>query len=283
MPGFEFEFFTGQLDLHAFPVVIVHERGPGPARELNFCRQRAALQILITLQIKQWILAVRAIEFLRDMIHNHIVPILSAQAMVSIRRQHLNAVSLDAHDRNVECSATKVENENSLVFIQLIETIGHGCGRRLVDDLEDIEPGELTRGNGCGAFGVVEIGRHRDHGIRHRLFQVFLCIRLELAQNERRKLFRRIDLPVDLTVKLFLRLAHFALHEIDDPFRLGHAIVLGQGADDYALAIEEDDRGRDALALRIRDNLRLSIDVDVRDRAEGRAEINSNCFSSSHG
>ena len=98
----------------------------------------------------------RLIEFLRYLIHDHIVPILSTQPMVSIRRQHFDAMPLDSHDRDVERSAAKIENEHGLVFIQFVETIGHGRGRRLVDDLEDIEPGKLTGGNGRAAFGVIE-------------------------------------------------------------------------------------------------------------------------------
>src|SRR5438874_3307056 len=83
-------------------------------------------------------------------------------------------------------------------------------------------------------------------------------------------------------MKLRLRLAHFALHEIDNPFRFRHGIILGERADDYTRAIEKDDRRRDALALGIRDDLRLAVRIDVRDSAEGGAKVNSNCFSSSH-
>ena len=83
-------------------------------------------------------------------------------------------------------------------------------------------------------------------------------------------------------MKLFLRLAHFALHEIDDPFRLGYGVVLSECADDHARTIEEDDRWRDTFALRVRDDLRLSVHVDVRNGTKGGAEINSNCFSLSH-
>ena len=88
------EFFAGQFDLDALAVVAVHDRRAIATGELDFRGQRPALQILITLQIEQRILAVRAIEFLRDVIDDDVVPILAAEAMIAVGREHLDAMCL---------------------------------------------------------------------------------------------------------------------------------------------------------------------------------------------
>ena len=85
---FCFEFLARQLHLHAFAVVAVHDRGPLAAGQLDLRGQGAALQVLITLQIEQRIFAMRAIEFFRDVVDDHVVPILAAEPMVAVRRQH---------------------------------------------------------------------------------------------------------------------------------------------------------------------------------------------------
>ena len=83
-------------------------------------------------------------------------------------------------------------------------------------------------------------------------------------------------------MKLLLRFAHFALHEIDNLFRFGDGIIFRERADDALAAIEENDRGRDALALRVWDDLRFPVGIDVRDGGEGGAKVNSDCFSIAH-
>ena len=106
------EFFPRQFDLHALAIVAVHDRRAIAAGELDLRRQGPALQILIALQIEQRIFAVRAIEFFRDVIDDDVVPILAAEAMIAVGRQHLEAMSFDPHERDVEGAAAKVEDEN---------------------------------------------------------------------------------------------------------------------------------------------------------------------------
>ena len=52
--------------------------------------------------------------------------------------------------------------------------------------------------------------------------------------------------------------------------------------DDRVGAIEQNHRGRDALAFGVRDDLRFAVGVDVGDRGEGGAKVNADCFSLSH-
>ena len=88
--------------------------------------------------------------------------------MIAIGRDHVDVLALNAHDRDVERSAAEVENEDGLVLIQFIKTVGQRGGGRLVDDLQNVESGELAGRDGRGSFRVVEIGRNRDDRIGDR-------------------------------------------------------------------------------------------------------------------
>ena len=143
---------------------------------------------------------------------------------------------LDPHDRDVERAAAEIENENGLIFIQFIEAVGQRRRRRLVDNLENIQSGELAGRDRRRALRIIEICRDGDHGVRHRFLQIFFRVGFELFEDERRKFFRRINLAVEFAMKLFLRLADLALNEIDDPLRFRDRIILGERADDDAPA-----------------------------------------------
>ena len=93
------------------------------------------MKFLVTLQIEQRILAVLAVEFFGHKINNAIVPILAPQAMIAIGREHIDVVSLDSHDRDVESSATEIEYEHRLIFFELIETISERSRRWLINNL----------------------------------------------------------------------------------------------------------------------------------------------------
>jgi len=83
-------------------------------------------------------------------------------------------------------------------------------------------------------------------------------------------------------MELLLRFADLALHEVDDLFRLGHAVVFGNSTDDGVASIEQDDRWRDAFTLGVRDDLGFPVGVDMRDGGEGRSQIDSDCFAIAH-
>src|SRR6267378_3445930 len=98
-----------------------------------------------------------AIKFFRHMIDDGVVPILAAEPVIAVGRDHVDVLALNAHDRDVERSAAKVEDEDGLILVQFIKTIGERSGGRLIDDLQNVEASELASGNGCGSFRIVEI------------------------------------------------------------------------------------------------------------------------------
>ena len=211
------------------------------------------------------------VEFLGDEVDDDIIPILAPEPVIAIASHHANVVVFDAHDRHVERAAAKVEDENRLVAFQLVEAIGERRRGRLVDDTQHIQPGELAGVKGRGAFRVVEVSRDRDDGVRYRFPEILLRIVLQLLDDERREFFGGVVLAFKLPVKLRLALAHLAFHEIHDLLGLGHRVLLRDGADHGVMPVKQDDRGCDAFALRVGDDLGLSIGIDVSDCAIGRA------------
>ena len=83
-------------------------------------------------------------------------------------------------------------------------------------------------------------------------------------------------------MELILRLAHLALHKVDNLFWLDHGVVLGHRADDHVTVVEKNHRWRDAFGFCIGDDLRFSVGIDMCDGREGRAQIDSDYFAFAH-
>ena len=95
------------------------------------------------------------------MLQQRVVEILTTEMSVTGRGFDSKYLALDGQEGDVECTATKVEDEDiTLVLGLLVETVGNSGRSRLIDDAENFE----TR-NGPGVFRsetlrVVEIGRN---------------------------------------------------------------------------------------------------------------------------
>ena len=70
-----------------------------------------------------------------------------------------------------------------------------------------------------------------------------------------------------------VRVAHVLLDPRDDPVRLDLGRLLGGVADDDVVAVEQDDRRRDPLALLVGDDDGLAVLVHVGDRRIGRPQV----------
>ena len=105
--------------------------------------------------------------------------------------------SADVEDRDVERAAAQVEDGDLLVLL-LVEAVGQRRGGRLVDDPRDFQAGDLAGVLGRLPLAVVEVGRDGDHRLADLVAQVALGRLLELAEDQRRDLRRRVVLAVDL-------------------------------------------------------------------------------------
>ncbi len=146
------------------------------------------------------------------------------------------------------------------------------------------------------ALRVVEVGRHRDDGLGHRLAEVVLGGLLHLHEHARRDLRRRHLLALHLdpgvaVVGLDDLVGHHAdvlLHHLvvelaadqaldreQRVLRIGDRLALGGLADQHLVVLGEgDDRRRGAVALAVLDHARLAAFHDG-DAGVGRAEVDA--------
>src|ERR687891_199535 len=90
-----------------------------------------------------------------------------------------------------------VDYEDRLVGL-LVEPVGQRGRGRLVDDALDLEAGDAAGVLGGLALVVVEVRGNGDHRGVDGLAEIGLGVRLELLQDHRRDLRRRVLLPAAL-------------------------------------------------------------------------------------
>ncbi len=188
-------------------------------------------------------------------------------------RLDLEHAVADLQHRHVEGAAAEVEDEDRLVGL-LVEAIGQRGGGRLVDDALDVQPGDLAGVLRGLALVVVEVRGHGDHRAVDGLAQIRFGVGLQLLQDHRGDLGRRVllaagldagvavgsgdDLVGDdrlLLLDFGLLAAHEALDREDRVLRVGDGLALGDGADEpLARGREGDDGGGRATALGVLDH-----------------------------
>ena len=112
-----------------------------------------------------------------------LVPIVAAELRVAVGRLHLDDPLADLEERHVERAAAEVEDEDRLLRLLLVKTVGQGGRGRLVDDPEDLEPGDLPRLLRGLALRVVEVRGHGHDGLRHGVPEVGLRVPLQLRED----------------------------------------------------------------------------------------------------
>ena len=221
--------------------------------------------------------ALVALEVRHEPVHDRLVEVVAAEVVIAGRRLDLEDAVADLQHRDVEGAAAEVEDQDRLVVF-LVQAVRQRGRRRLVDDALDVQSGDLAGVLGRLALVVVEVRRHRDHGRIDSFAEIRFGIGLELLQDHRRDLRRRVliaarfdarvavgagdDLVGDdrlLLTHLGLLAAHETLDREDRVLRVGDRLALGDGADEaLAGGRERDHRGGRATALRVLDDGRLA-------------------------
>ncbi len=181
-------------------------------------------------------------------VNDPLVEVVAAQEGVAVGRLDLKDAVAHFQNGDVECATAQViDGDHTLVLVA--QAIGQRRGRRLVDDAQHLQPGDLARVFGGLALAVVEVSRHGDDRLGHRLAQIRLGVGFDLLQDHGRNLRRRILAAVhdhpNIAVRsiahliggvglgaLHFRVAELAPHEalhrsncilrVDDRLPLGH-------------------------------------------------------------
>ena len=186
------------------------------------------------------------LELGREILDEPVVEVLATEEGVAVGRLHLEHAVADFQDGHVERAAAEVVDRDRAGAL-LVEPVGERRRRRLVDDAQHLEAGDLAGVLGGLALGVVEVRRHRDDGLRHAGAEMGFRRLLHLLQDEGGDLRRRMRLAVRLDPGVaVVGLGDLVGDEAD--VLLGHRVV--EGAADQPLDREKRALGvRDALTL----------------------------------
>ena len=221
--------------------------------------------------------AVVLCELVGQPIDDAVIPVVAAQLVVTCSSGNLEDAVAELQDGHVERAAAQVEHEDLLVLVRLVEAVCQSSCRRLVDDAQDLEAGDLTGILGGLTLSVVEVCRDGDDGLRDGRADLLLSVVLQLLQDHCGDFLGRVVLTVDvddgaavlacLHLVADLRLlclgfgegaADEALDGGDGVLRVGDGLVLS-GLADHALAVlaEALDGRSGAVALGVHEDLGL--------------------------
>ena len=128
-------------------------------------------------------------EFAHNLLDQQPVDIVAAKMRVAVGRQHLKYTVLDLENRDVEGAPAKVVDGDD-ALMPLVEAVSKACRRRLIDDAQNVKPGEPTGVASGSPLGIIEIRGHGDDRSIHFGIEITLTgehrfgAPLELSQNE---------------------------------------------------------------------------------------------------
>ncbi|ADI04037.1 putative NAD-specific glutamate dehydrogenase [Streptomyces bingchenggensis BCW-1] len=221
---------------------------------------------------------VPALEPGDEVVDDPLVPVVAAEVGVAVGGLDLDDPLADLQQRDIEGAAAEVEDQDGLVVL-LVQAIRQGGGRRLVDDPQYLQAGDLARLLGGGALGVVEVRRDGDHRVRDVLAEVALRVTLELLQHTRGDLLRGVALAVHLAGgrEAPLRLPHVALDRPRGALHVGHRLTLGHLAHQHLAVLGEGHHGRGRPgALGVGDDGRLATFQDAHHGVR-RPQVDPDC------
>ena len=109
--------------------------------------------------------ALVALELGDHPVDDRLVEVVAAEVVVAVRRLDVIHALAELEHGDVERPAAEIEDEDRVLGTLLVEAVRESRGRRLVDDAEDVEAGDLARVLCRLALRVVEVGGNRDHGV----------------------------------------------------------------------------------------------------------------------
>ena len=174
-------------------------------RQLHLRLLRGLLEPLQRHAVFREVDAVALLELRRDPVDDLLIEVVAAEVRVAVGRLDLEHAIADLEHRDVERASTEVIDRDRFRTCFLVEPVGERCRRRLVDDPQHFETRDTAGVLGRLTLGVVEVGRNRYDGLRHRLAEIGLRGLLHLLQHESRDLRGRVLLALRLHPRVAIR------------------------------------------------------------------------------
>ena len=111
------------------------------------------------------------------------VEVITAKVGITVGRFYFEYAVAEFENRDIECTATKVEYGNLHILVRFVEAVGKSCCGRFIYDTANVETGNLACFLGSLTLGVVEVCRHGDHGFGYFLAKVVFGSFLHLLEN----------------------------------------------------------------------------------------------------
>ena len=281
--GYHFELGAGESQVEMVGAVLAHcdegeiELGREGAGQLLLGLFSLFLQAAHGGGVAGEVDAVRFLELCHRVLHDALVEVVTAQTGIAAGSQHREGAVLDLDDGDIEGAAAEVVDQD-LLGCFVVESVGHGCGGRLVDDAQDIQARDAARVLRGLALAVVEVGRDSDDGLRHRLAQIALGVAADLGQDHGADLLRGQVLAVDVDAVVA---AHMPLDAGHRPSGVGGELALGRAAHQpLAVLGKRHHTGGGAFALCVGDNDGLAA-LHHGYAAVGGAKVNTDHFAHS--
>ena len=270
----------------AATAVLCDQGGPGTHRQAPLALFDLPGQMLQALGVAPRVVAEFTVELFGDGVQQALVPVDAPQVQVARAGDHLDLVFLVTHQRQVECSAPEIVDENPLLVGQFREPqpfrpqdIAQRRRDRFVDDVDLLEPRRATGFEGGQALPLAELRGDGDHGLFDRP-DLPLRVGQQLAQDRRRNIGGRVGFSVDRP--RLLGIAHPTLGVLDDMCRIHDRVAQRLGPDDlFPLVVHHHRRGRN-FTLLVGNRDRLVLLVQVGNARIGGSQVDSDGVWSGH-
>ena len=143
-----------------------------------------------------------------------VVEIVSPQRRIAAGGHHLEHSLGQLQDGNIERSSPQVIHRIN-AFRGIIQAVGDGSSRRLVEQAENIQAGQAGGILGCLALRIIEVGRHGNDCTDQIATQRRLGTRLERFQDFGRGFDRTLDAGMGLQLDHAGRFDEVVRHRFD--------------------------------------------------------------------
>ena len=129
------------------------------------------------------ILVVLSLELADEVLDESVIEIFTTEVSITGSGLDLEDTVLNGEEGDIEGTTTEIEDENVLLTLLLVETVGNSGGGGLVDDTEDVEASDGSGILGSLSLRIVEVSGDGDDGVLDFLADVGLGDLLHLGED----------------------------------------------------------------------------------------------------